>query len=155
MFNIFKNILCLLIIHIFFASPEIYIFLFIRFGGYEPFYSLFSEVILEFLIPTTLIIIFGRLLVLPIAYKKLENSKKFELVAKFIQKLKQSFRLKIIVLIIAYFSYWSFGFSYFDDGFYIQLQNGIILGLLGNYLVLFAYWFIEDKIKNIIQKHRN
>jgi hypothetical protein len=29
------------------------------------------------------------------------------------------------------------------------------LGLLGNYLVLFAYWFIENKIKQIIQKYRH
>jgi len=82
-----------------------------------------------------------------------KNLQKFDLVAKFIQKLKQSFRLKFAVLIIAYFSFWSIGFPYFDDGFYIQLLNSIIFGLLGNYLVLFVYWFIENNIKNILQKH--
>lgn len=154
MFNIFKNITCLLLIHIF-ANIEIGLTLFMKFGGIEPFYRIYSEVYIEYLIPAMLILIFGRLFVLPIAYKKLENSQEFDLIAKFIQKLKQSFRLKIVVLILAYFSYWSLGFSYFDDGFYIQLRNGIILGLLGNYLVLFAYWFIEDKIKEIIQKYRH
>jgi hypothetical protein len=117
------------------------------------------------LVPIIMLFTFGRLLVLPIAYKKLENSQKFDLVAKFIQRLKQSWRLKIIVLIIAYFSFWAVGFPYFFGGFYTQLIDGIVFGfytqlidgiffgLLGNYLVLYAYWFIEDKIKKIKQKH--
>jgi hypothetical protein len=107
------------------------------------------------LVPLIMFLTFGRLLVLPIAYKKLENSQKFDLVAKFIQRLKQSWRLKIVVLVIAYFSFQSVGFPYFYWGFYSQLVNGIFLGLLGNYLVLFAYWFIENKIKQIIQKYRH
>lgn len=148
MFNIFKNILCLIIIHIL-ANFEIYLFLFIRFGVYEPFYSLFSEIIFEYFIPIILTIIFGRLLILPIAYKKLENSQKFDLIAKFIQKLKKSFRFKIFVLIVAYFSYLPDGWPYIRNEFYVQLKQGIVFGLLGNYLVLFIYWFIEDKVKNI------
>jgi hypothetical protein len=92
-------------------------------------------------------------LVLPIAYKKLENSQKFDLVAKFIQRLKQSWCLKIVVLVIAYFSFWAVGFPYFYYGFYPQLIHSLVFGLMGNYLVLYAYWFIEDKIKKIKQKH--
>lgn len=154
MFNIFKNILCLIIIHIFANIGSCVILLLgivmlSRFGDRTPIdYTLFLDSLI-------ILFTFGRLLVLPIAYKKLENSQKFDLVAKFIQNLKQSFRLKIAVLIIAYFSYRSLGFPYFDNGFYAQLFQSVIFGLLGNYIVLFAYWFIENKIKNIIQKHRH
>jgi hypothetical protein len=149
----FKNMLCLLIIHLF-ACAEIFLFLFLSYGGLEPFYSLFSEPILDFFIPALLFFLLSRLLILPIAYKKLENSQNFALVAKFIQKLKQSWRLKTVVLVIAYFSYCNLGASYLDGGFYVKLRNGLFVGLLGNYLALYAYWFIESKIKNIIQKYR-
>jgi hypothetical protein len=107
------------------------------------------------LVPLIMFLTFGRLLVLPIAYKKLEKSQRFDLVAKFIQRLKQSWCLKIVVLVIAYFSYCNLGASYLDGGFYVKLRNGFFVGLLGNYLVLFAYWFIENKIKQIIQKYRH
>jgi len=104
--------------------------------------------------PIMLILIFGRLLVLPIAYKKLENSKNFELVANFIKRLKRYPHLKIIVLIVAYFSYLPMMFPYYYEAYsaYSRLLQGLYLGLLGNYLVLFAYWFIEDLIKKIILK---
>ena len=61
-----------------------------------------SYTVFNIALAVMLILIFARLFVLPIAYKKLENSQKFELAAKFIKKLKQSFYLKIIVLIAAY-----------------------------------------------------
>jgi predicted Co/Zn/Cd cation transporter (cation efflux family) len=154
MFIILKNVFCLLIIHLF-ASAEFFLFLFTSYGGLEPFYSLFSKPILDFFLPALLFFLLSRLLVLPIAYKKLEKSQRFDLVAKFIQRLKQSWHLKIVVLVIAYFSYCNLGASYLDGGFYVKLRNGFFVGLLGNYLVLFAYWFIENKIKQIIQKYRH
>jgi hypothetical protein len=148
MSNILKNILCLLIIHLFvyalpFVLPNIGVFVLVSIIDEEvlmKYYNIFSLVLL---VALTLI----RFMVLPIVYKKLENSRRFDLVAKFIQRLKQSWCLKFVVLVIAYFSFWSILFPYFFGGFYLQLSSGLLFGLLGDYLVLFVYWFIEDKIK--------
>ena len=68
--------------------------------------------------------------------------------SKFIHKLKQSNYLKLIVLVIAYFIFWPLGCPWFDSGFYGQLIQSVFLGLVGNYIVLYIYWYIEDKIKN-------
>ena len=87
----------------------------------------------------------------PLVYKKLENSANYNLVSKFIQKLKQSNYLKLIVLVIAYFIYWHVGFPSSNCGFYGQLIQSVFLGLVGNYLVLYIYWYIEDKIKSRIK----
>ncbi len=148
MFNILKNIICLLLIHIA-ANTGSYVFsLGVMLLIFVPFLDEITTSFSDFSIILLILFIFGRLLVLPIAYKSLENSQNFELVSKFIQKLKQSFHLKMIVLIAAYFSFWSLGFPYFEDGFYVQFYQGLLLGLLGSYIVLFVYWFIEDKARN-------
>ena len=97
------------------------------------------------------ILLFLRLLVLPVAYKKLENSENFYLVSKFIKKLKQSNYLKLTMLVIAYFCYCPTGLPYFSKDFYGQLIQGLIFGLLGSYVILYVYWYIEDKIKNRIK----
>ena len=99
-------------------------------------------------------ILIGRLFILPYVYKKLENSANYKLVSKFIHKLKQSNYLKLIVLVIAYFIFWPLGCPWFSSGFYGQLIQSVLLGLVGNYLVLYIYWFIEDKIKNRIKNNK-
>ena len=153
MWDILKNIICLLFVNIFAnASPLegclIFILMYYKFTDDISVLQLNGLTVLVIIIH---ILLFLRLLVLPLAYKKLENSVNYNLVSKFIQKLKQSNYLKLIVIIIAYFCYCPMGVPDFSGNFYGQLIQGLIFGLLGSYIVLFAWWYIEDKIKNRIK----
>ena len=153
MYNLFKNIICLLLINILAnASPLegclIFILMYKKFTDNISVLQLNGLTILVAIIH---ILLFLRLLVLPVAYKKLENSTNFYLVSKFIKKLKQSNYLKLTMLVIAYFCYCPTGLPYFSKDFYGQLIHGLIFGLLGSYVILYVYWYIEDKIKNRIK----
>ena len=145
--DILKNILCLLFVNVI-AGIGSFVIILLGIAMFEPYDNLIAKIFYEYWIQIILLIVIGRLFILPFAYKKLENSQKYKLVSKFIHKLKQSNYLKLAVLIIAYFIFWPFGFPYFDSGFYGQLIQSVLLGLAGNYIVLYIYWGIEDKIKD-------
>ena len=145
--DILKNIACLLIINII-ASIGSFVIILLVIAMFEPSDNIISKIFYNFSFQIIFMILIGRLFILPYAYKKLENSANYKLVSKFIHKLKQSNYLKLIVLVIAYFIFWPLGCPWFDSGFYGQLIQSVLLGLVGNYLVLYIYWFIEDKIKN-------
>ena len=148
--EIFKNIVCLLMINMI-AGIGSFTLILLGIAMFEPSDNIFAKIFYDFSFQIILLIAIGRLFVLPFAYKKLENSENFYLVSKFIQKLKQSNYLKLTVLVISYFIFWPFGFPWFDSGFYGQLIQSIFLGLVGNYIVLYIWWYIEDKIKNRIK----
>ena len=150
MHNLFKNIICLLLINIFAnASPlEGCLILILIYYKFTDDISVLQLNWLTILVIIMYLLLILRLLVLPFAYKKLENSENYKLISKFIHKLKQSNYLKLTVLVIAYFCYYPTGLPYFSGDFYGQLIQGLIFGLLGSYIVLFIYWYIEDKIKN-------
>ena len=146
--NILKNIFCLFIINLI-ASMGYFVLSIFVFGMMMSESSLMFNVSLV----TMLTIIFARLFVLPIAYKKLEKSQDFELVAKFIQKIKYSFYLKIIVLIFAYIFDIIICLIIFRDIKYaFNIADILVQSLFFCYIVLFIYWFIEDKIKKIKDK---
>lgn len=147
MWEILKNIVCLLIINMI-ASIGSFVIILLGIAMFEPADNIFAKIFYDFSFQIILLIVIGRLFVLPFAYNKLENSINYKLVSKFIKKLKQSIYLKLTVLLIAYFIFWPFGFQWFDSGFYGQLIQSVFLGLVGNYLVLYIWWYIEDKIKN-------
>ena len=153
MYKLLKNIICLLLINIFAnASPlEGCLILILMYDKFTDDISVLQLKGLAVLVVIIHILLFLRLLVLPFAYKKLENSANYDLVSKFIHKLKQSNYLKLTVLVIAYFCYCPTGLPYFSGDFYGQLIQGLIFGLLGSYIVLFAWWYIEAKIKNRIK----
>ena len=155
MYNLLKNIVCLLLINIFAnASPlEGCLILILMYYKFTDDISVLQLKGLAVLVVIIHILLFLRLLVLPFAYKKLENSTNYALVSKFIHKLKQSNYLKLIVLVIAYFCYCPTGLPYFSGDVYGQLIQGAIFGLLGSYIVLYIYWFIEEKI-NKSDRHR-
>ncbi len=150
--DILKNIACLLIINII-ASIGSFVIILLGIAMFEPYDNIIVKIFYEYWLQIILLIVIGRLLILPFAYKKLENSANYKLVSKFIHKLKQSNYLKSIVLVIAYFIFWPLGCPWFSSGFYGQLIQSVLLGLVGNYLVLYIYWFIEDKIKNRIKNN--
>ena len=156
MYNLLKNIVCLLLINIFAnASPlEGCLILILMYYKFTDDISVLQLKGLAVLVVIIHILLFLRLLVLPFAYKKLENSTNYALVSKFIHKLKQSNYLKLTVLVIAYFCYCPTGLPYFSGDFYGQLIQGLIFGLLGSYIVLFAWWYIEAKIKNRIKNNK-
>ena len=145
--NILKSIICLLIINII-ASIGSFVIILLGIAMFEPSDNIISKIFYNFSFQIIFMILIGRLFILPYAYKKLENSANYKLVSKFIHKLKQSNYLKLIVLVIAYFIFWPLGCPWFDSGFYGQLIQSVFLGLVGNYIVLYIYWYIEDKIKN-------
>lgn len=144
--DILKNIACLLMINII-ASIGSFVIILLVIAMFEPSDNIISKIFYNFSFQIIFMILIGRLFILPYAYKKLENSANYKLVSKFIHKLKQSNYLKLIVLVIAYFIFWPLGCPWFDSGFYGQLIQSVLLGLVGNYLVLYLYWFVEDKIK--------
>ncbi len=144
--DILKNIACLLIINII-ASIGSFVIILLVIAMFEPSDNIISKIFYDFSFQIIFLIVIGRLLVLPFAYKKLENSANYKLVSKFIHKLKQSNYLKLLVLVIAYFIFWPLGCPWFSSGFYGQLIQSVLLGLVGNYLVLYIYWYIEAKIK--------
>ena len=140
--DILKNIACLLIINII-ASIGSFVIILLVIAMFEPSDNIISKIFYDFSFQIIFLIVIGRLLVLPFAYKKLENSANYKLVSKFIHKLKQSNYLKLLVLVIAYFIFWPLGCPWFSSGFYGQLIQSVLLGLVGNYLVLYIYWYIE------------
>lgn len=103
---------------------------------------------LDFLFNLALILMIGRLFVLPFAYGKLEKSQKFKLIAKFICNLKKSFILKIITLVIVHCIYFISQIKFFHLSFVDSINSSLIYGITGSYVVLFLYWWIEDLIKN-------
>ena len=153
MYNLFKNIICLLLINTFAnASPlEGCLILILMYYKFTDDISVLQLNWLIILVIIMYLLLILRLLVLPIAYKKLENSENYKLISKLIHKLKQSNYLKLTVLVIAYFCYCPTGLPYFSGDFYGQLIQGLIFGLLGSYIVLYIYWYIEDKIKNMVK----
>ena len=153
MYNLFKNIICLLLINTFAnASPlEGCLILILMYYKFTDDISVLQLNWLTILVIIMYLLLILRLLVLPIAYKKLENSENYKLISKLIHKLKQSNYLKLTVLVIAYFCYCPTGLPYFSGDFYGQLIQGLIFGLLGSYIVLYIYWYIEDKIKNRVK----
>lgn len=146
--NILKSIICLLIIINIIASIGSFVIILLGIAMFEPYDNIIAKIFYDFSFQIIFLIVIGRLFVLPFAYKKLENSENYKLISKFIHKLKQSNYLKLTVLVIAYFIFWPFGFPWFDSGFYGQLIQSVFLGLVGNYIVLYIYWYIEDKIKD-------
>ena len=99
--DILKNIICLLIINII-ASIGSFAIILLVIAMFEPSDNIISKIFYNFSFQIIFLIVIGRLLILPFAYKKLENSANYKLVSKFIHKLKQSNYLKLIVLVIAY-----------------------------------------------------
>ena len=148
--DILKNILCLLFVNVI-AGIGFFVIILLGIAMFEPYDNLIAKIFYEYWIQIILLIVIGRLFILPFAYKKLENSQKYKLVSQFIHKLKQSNYLKLTVLVIAYFCYYPTGVPYFSGDFYGQLIQGGIFGLFGSYIVLYIYWYIEDKIKNRIK----
>jgi len=152
MYNICKNVICLLLIHIIICivcTSAIHIFAIVMFSALGDNIAPIIYSLLDFLIVVLLI---GRLFILPIAYKILENSKNFNLISKFIKILKKSLFFKIVVLILSYYLPCFSGIPSDYNDFYKNFIFSLCVGFLGNYLVLFVYWFVEGKIKQLKAK---
>lgn len=105
-----------------------------------------------------LIIMIIRLFVLPIFYNLLKNHTKDKYIQKFLYKLKYSAKTKLLILILSPIPFiieFLAIFGSVKSG--LELLAGIgtlylyslFCGLFGSYLVLFIYWYIEDKIKKV------
>ena len=92
-----------------------------------------------------------RICILPILYSYLERKTKHDFIKIFIHKLKTSWLMKILILILAFIPT-IIGMHCFYGGITLNiglLKLSVILGLFGSYLILFLYWFIVDIIKHI------
>lgn len=154
MYNIFKNIVCLLMINLIacmgYLVPYISTLYIIAIMG--------DKISIKFiycLMIISIFIILGRLFVLPIAYKKIENFENFKLLSEFIKKVRNSFYLKIIVLIIVYLFDRFICFISFNTEPAFRISHNVLVNLSGCYIVLFVYWYIEDKIKNYSNSKSN
>ena len=87
--DILKNILCLLFVNVV-AGIGSFVIILLGIAMFEPYDNLIAKIFYEYWIQIILLIVIGRLFILPFAYKKLENSQKYKLVSQFIHKLKQS-----------------------------------------------------------------
>lgn len=96
-------------------------------------------------------VIVGRLLVLPLTYNLFEKSSKLPLAKQFIDLLKHSYKAKIITLLVVFLLIPPALLFNFNDLWAFFLFK-LAFGLLGSYIVLFIYWWIEDKIKARKQK---
>ena len=92
-----------------------------------------------------------RLIILPIVYTYLEKNTKHNVVKIFIYKLRTSWMVKILILLLTLIPtiidlFCLEGYFFFDTHLF---RSALFLGLFGSYLILFLYWFIVDIIKHI------
>ena len=92
-----------------------------------------------------------RLIILPIIYTYLEKNTKHNFITIFIYKLRTSWFVKFLILLLTLIptiidNFCFFNKFLFDSSFF---RIALFLGLFGSYLILFLYWFIVDIIKHI------
>ncbi len=143
------NIVCLIFVNFcadIFWAEILLNFLFLVKYAEETSYDIFTTALL-FL--SNAILVIGHFFVLPICYKIMEKRKYFEISQKFIKLLKNSNIAKFVTLLLAFILFPPF-MDFYNISERIILQ--LIFSLLGSYIVLFIYWWIEDKIKARKQK---
>ena len=92
-----------------------------------------------------------RLIILPIVYTYLEKNTKHNFIKIFIYKLRTSWFVKFLILLLTLIPtiidlFCLEGYFFFDTHLF---RSALFLGLFGSYLILFLYWFIVDIIKHI------
>ena len=92
-----------------------------------------------------------RLIILPIVYTYLEKNTKHNFIKIFIYKLRTSWFVKFLILLLTLIpiiidNFCFFNKFLFDSSFF---QIALFFGLFGSYLILFLYWFVVDIIKYI------
>ena len=92
-----------------------------------------------------------RLIILPIVYTYLEKNTKHNFIKIFIYKLRTSWMVKILILLLTLIPTITDIFCLkgeFLSKVY-SFRVALFLGLFGSYLILFLYWFVVDIIKYI------
>jgi len=142
-----RDILLLIIVNLLLADTAIFSF-FLMFAG---------AISREFIyIDYALMIMTIRLFVLPIFYNLLKKYTKNKCVQDFLYKLRYSIKTRLLILILSPIPFIIECLILFRNANLLELLSSIIpfyilslfCGLFGSYLVLFLYWYIEDKIKN-------
>ena len=141
-----RNMLMLYIVNFLLADTAIFVlFLLILAGFLEKYIYLILAII----------IMIGRLFVLPNFYNWFVRFAKDEYIQKFLYKIRQSMKVKLLVAILSPIPFIIECFLLFNfaESNFLEIFKGIITlyafslfaGLLGSYLVLYLYWFVEDK----------
>ena len=99
-----------------------------------------------------------RISVLPIYYNWLEKRTQNEAIRNFIKELRYNRKIRLVMLIPLSYTITCLNFSLIALNFKFGISFAFYLislffGSAGNYLALFAYWFIVDLYKKIRQNH--
>ena len=147
-----RNMLMLYIVNFLLADPAIYVFFLLMAAAFLEKYNYFILAI---------IISVGRLFILPNFYNWFAGFAKDKYIQDFLYGLRHSLKVKLLVAILSPipFIIEFFILSNCAESDFGGLLEGIITlyvfslfaGLLGSYIVLYIYWYIEDKIKNRIK----
>ncbi len=144
-----RNMLMLYIVNFLLADPAIYVFFLVTVASLFGKYNYFILAI---------IIMIGRLFILPNFYNWFVKFAKDKYIQDFLFALRHSLKVKLLVAILSPipFIIECFILFHFVESDFQKLFEGIITlyifsliaGLLGSYIVLFIWWYIEDKTKN-------
>lgn len=168
--NLVKEILFMIFVHIFadvhfmvIMVPIILILSFLNDLG---------MIISGFVILMLFFIVLTRLMILPVLYDFWGEQTQSEIIRKFIYSLKNSVKTRILVLFLCFVFYlignMIFSIQLRPDEWRTELLNidvtiiqiiqaaigslicSIIFGLVGDYLVLFSYWWLKRRFKGSI-----
>ena len=144
-----RDMLMLYIVNFLLADTAIFVFFLVMAAAFLEKYNYFILAV---------IIMVGRLFILPNFYNWFVGFAKEKYIQDFLYGLRYSIKVKILVAILSPipFIIECFILSNCAESDFWGLFDGIITlyifslfaGLLGSYVILYMYWYINDKIKN-------
>ena len=147
-----RNMLLFYIVNFLLADPAIYVFFLVMAAAFLEKYNYFILAI---------IISIGRLFILPNFYNWFAGFAKDKYIQDFLYGLRHSLKVKLLVAILSPIPFIIECFILSDcvesdfwgllDGITTLYVFSLFAGLLGSYIILYIYWYIEDKIKNRIK----
>ena len=144
-----RDMLMLYIVNFLLADTAIYVFFLVMVAAFLGKYNYFILAI---------IISVGRLFILPNFYNWFAEFAKDKYIQDFLYGLRHSLKVKLLVAILSPIPFIiecfilsncaEYGFGGLLDGIITLYVFSLFAGLLGSYVMLYIYWYIEDKIKN-------
>lgn len=110
-----------------------------------------------------LLILFGRLAILPFIYDYLLQKPNYSILQKLLFKLKKQNMLKYLFILVlpTFFIFLNLYISNIEidtpKTIFAHILMSFFTGILGSYIFLFLYWYIKDKFKenHFVQKLLN
>ena len=144
-----RDMLMLYIVNFLLADTAIFVFFLVMAAAFLEKYN--------YLILAVIIMV-GRLFILPNFYNWFVGFAKEKYIQDFLYGLRYSIKVKILVAILSPIPFIiecfilskcaESGFGGLLDGIITLYVFSLFAGLLGSYVILYMYWYINDKIKN-------